>query len=107
MFLLGAETYQILCKFSINIGYRMGATATWRIFQNLKELKISVIFSEPLGEEILGKILNEKNMPYCMSTHAITWLSLIQKISNDLLWYCKFISCRFKLKQNNLWCHIQ
>ena len=43
----------------------MGASATCHIFF---EFKISVVFSEPLGEENIGKLLNEKDMPYCMST---------------------------------------
>ena len=42
--------------------------------------KFSVIFSELLGEENIGQILNEQNMPYCTRTHAITCLLLTQKI---------------------------
>ena len=65
----------------ISTSYRMGASAIWRIFF---EFKISVILNIYIN---IGKILNEKNMPYCTSTHAITCLLLTQKLQCILPFY--------------------
>ena len=74
---LFSKTFLHLNNIRLSNSYHMGASAIWHIFF---EFKISVIFFEPLGEENIGKLLNEKICHIAWALHAITCLLLTQKM---------------------------